>query len=62
MADAGRLSTIREQVSTERINISLFNQVTKNIENKKAAPEVNWATFKNPFLPYESETNSNEQH
>ena len=52
LASTEEIMVLRNQIALEQVNVNLFNQVTKAIENKKAAPKVDWTTFKNPFLPY----------
>ncbi|NQU77764.1 hypothetical protein HQ544_03650 [Candidatus Falkowbacteria bacterium] len=43
---------LRSQIALETIDTQILNKVLTDIKNKKIVPEINWTTFRNPFLPY----------
>ena len=55
LTDTKEIIVIREQITLEPINTDLFNTVIKHTEDKKIAPDIDWATYKNPFRPYTTE-------
>lgn len=60
LTGAQEIIILRSQIALEEIDTALFDRVIHAIEDKKIAPEVDWATFKNPFLPYRAEVEAGE--
>jgi len=56
LTDTKKIMLIQNQVILETINIEKFDDVITKIQNKKAPPDVDWATFKDPFQSYGTET------